>query len=83
MEKPSEEQHGASPLPKGKRKPGTSLFKRTGPGKEEVKKERDMTGQTDTSLKHMKQRLREVPKKSAATKHDKSAYENKDDRARN
>jgi hypothetical protein len=74
MGKSNEEQHGASPLPKGKRKPGASLFKESRPDTEE-KKERDMTGQTDTSLKHMKQRLREVPKKSAATRHDKTAYD--------
>ncbi len=39
------------------------------------KSERDLTGQTDTSLNHMKQRLAEVPKKSAGNKHDKTAYE--------
>jgi len=72
MVKPNEDQHGASPLPKGKR----PLFKKPDVVKEE-KKERDLTGQTDTSLKDMKQRLKEVPKKSAATKHDKSAYEEK------
>jgi hypothetical protein len=38
-------------------------------------KETDVTGQTHTTLKQMKSRLREVPKKSAATKHDKAAYE--------
>ena len=69
------EQHGASPLPKGKRKPGKALFKKPRVNKTDEKKERDLTGQTDTSLKHMKQRLREIPKKSAATKHDKAAYE--------
>jgi hypothetical protein len=36
---------------------------------------RDVTGQTHTTLKQMKSRLKEVPKKSAATKHDKAAYE--------
>jgi hypothetical protein len=35
----------------------------------------DVTGQTHTTLKQMKSRLREVPKKSDATKHDKAAYE--------
>jgi hypothetical protein len=35
----------------------------------------DVTGQTHTTLKEMKSRLKEVPKKSAATKHDKAAYE--------
>jgi len=76
MTKPNEEQHGASPLPKGK----GPLFKKPDVNKEEKKeenKQRDLTGQTDTSLKHMKQRLREVPKKSAATKHDKAAYDDK------
>ena len=77
MTKPEEHQHGASPLPKGKRSPGTSLFKKPPINKTDEKKERDLTGQTDTSLKHMKQRLKEVQKKSAATKHDKSAYEEK------
>jgi hypothetical protein len=77
MTQPNEEQHGASPLPKGKRKPGTSLFKRPRIDQNDEKKERDLTGQTDTSLSHMKKRLREVPKKSAATKHDKDAYEDK------
>jgi len=66
--------HGASPLPKGKSKPGAPLFKK--PGKKEGEKsERDVTGQTDTSLKHMKQRMAEVPKKSEGSKHDKTAYE--------
>jgi hypothetical protein len=65
--------HGASPLPKGKRS-SAPLFKKPA-RKVEEKTGRDMTGQTDTSLKHMKQRLREVPKKSAGSKHDKAAYE--------
>jgi hypothetical protein len=38
-------------------------------------KSTDVTGQTHTTLKEMKSRLKEVPKKSAATKHDKAAYE--------
>jgi hypothetical protein len=65
--------HGASPMPKGNRSSGP-LFKKSGK-KVEEKNERDLTGQTDTSLKHMKQRLRDVPKKSAGSKHDKTAYE--------
>jgi hypothetical protein len=65
------ENHGASPLPKGKRKLGT-LYKKPAKKKEGP---RDPTGQTDTSLRRMKQRLREVPKRSAATAHDKKAYE--------
>jgi hypothetical protein len=73
MDKSVANSHGASPLPKGKRSSGP-LFKKPGK-KAEEKVERDMTGQTDTSLKHMKQRLREVPNKSAGSKHDKSAYE--------
>ncbi|HWA33059.1 MAG TPA: hypothetical protein VG737_02965 [Cyclobacteriaceae bacterium] len=80
MTTPKEEQHGASPLPKGKRRPGTSLFKGPKVDQNDEKKERDLTGQTDTSLTHMKQRLREVPKKSAATKHDKDAYKQKPSR---
>lgn len=75
MKKPKDEQHGASPLPKGKRRQRGPLFKKSSPLKTEEKKDRDMTGQTDTSLTHMKQRLREVPKTSAATDHDKVAYE--------
>ena len=68
--------HGASPLPKGKRKPGVPLFKK--PKASEVENEqRDVTGQTDTSLKDMKQRLAEVPKKSSASKHDKAAFDKK------
>ncbi|HMI65472.1 MAG TPA: hypothetical protein VK517_05520 [Cyclobacteriaceae bacterium] len=59
--------HGASPLPKGKRKPGTPLFKKPRAVDDENKK-RDITGQTATSLKHLKQRLAEVPKKSAGNK---------------
>ncbi|NOT76324.1 MAG: hypothetical protein HOP08_15455 [Cyclobacteriaceae bacterium] len=66
--------HGASPLPKGKSKPGAPLFKKP-KTKHEEKSERDMTGQTDTSLKDMKKRLAEVPKKSSGSKHDKKAYE--------
>lgn len=66
--------HGASPLPKGKSKPGAPLFKKPKKAEEE-KPERDMTGQTDTSLKDMKKRLAEVPKKSSGSKHDKKAYE--------
>ncbi len=66
--------HGASPLPKGKSKPGAPLFKKPSK-KEEEKSARDLTGQTDTSLSHMKKRLAEVPKKSAGSKHDKNAYE--------
>lgn len=73
MEKSAVDSHGASPLPKGKRAAG-SLFKKP-KAKEEEKVARDMTGQTDTSLKHMKQRLREVPKQSSGSKHDKTAYE--------
>ena len=73
MDKSNADCHGASPLPKGTRASGR-LFRK--PGKKvEQKVERDMTGQTDTSLKHMKQRLSEVPKKSAGSKHDKAAYE--------
>ena len=60
-------------MPKGKRTDG-SLFKQTKPV-ESGKGERDMTGQTDTSLKDMKQRLKEVPKQSSGSKHDKTAYE--------
>ncbi len=66
--------HGASPLPKGKSKPGAPLFKKP-KAKDEEKIDRDMTGQTDTSLKHMKQRLSEVPKKSSGSLYDKKAYE--------
>jgi hypothetical protein len=68
--------HGASPLPKGKRKPGVPLFKNP-PAKDEKNVVRDVTGQTDTSLGHMKQRLAEVPKKSAGSSHDKTAFEKK------
>ena len=73
MEKSAVNSHGASPLPKGKRSTG-SLFKKP-KEKEDERVGRDMTGQTDTSLKHMKQRLREVPKQSSGSKHDKTAYE--------
>ncbi|MEJ0057205.1 MAG: hypothetical protein WDN75_17050 [Bacteroidota bacterium] len=77
METTKADQHGAGPLPKGKSKPGAPLFKK--PKTKEEKKERDLTGQTDTSLKHMKQRLAEVPKKSSGNTHDKNAYdENKE-----
>jgi len=73
MDKSNVDSHGASPMPKGKRSSGP-LFRK--PGKKvEEKSDRDLTGQTDTSLKHMKQRLRDVPKKSAGSKHDKTAYE--------
>jgi hypothetical protein len=68
--------HGASPLPKGNRKPGVPLFKKTA-SKDEKNVVRDVTGQTDTSLNHMKQRLAEVPKKSAGSSHDKTAFEKK------
>jgi hypothetical protein len=58
---------GVGPLPKGKSKPGAPLFKK--PDMKEAENEkRDITGQTDTSLRHMKQRLAEVPKKSAGSK---------------
>ena len=40
-----------------------------------VTKKPDTTGQTHTTLRQMKSRLKEVPKKSAATEHDKAAYE--------
>ena len=81
MAQSTDEGHGASPLPKGNRKPGSSLFKE--PNKEnEERKERDLTGQTDTSLQHMKQRLKEVPKRSAGSEHDKAAYERKGKRKR-
>jgi hypothetical protein len=73
MDKLNADCHGAGPLPKGTRASGR-LFKKPS-RKDEQKEERDMTGQTDTSLKDMKQRLREVPKKSAGSKHDKAAYE--------
>ena len=66
--------HGASPLPKGKRKRGVPFFKEP-KANDEKNAERDITGQTDTSLKHMKQRLAEVPKKSAGNKSDKAAFE--------
>lgn len=65
---------GASPLPKGKRKTGVPLFKMP-KAKDEENLERDITGQTDKSLKHMKQRLAEVPKKSSGNKSDKTAFE--------
>lgn len=71
-----DDNHGASPLPKGKRKPGVPLFKKPD-AKDEGNVERDMTGQTDTSLRHMKQRLAEVPKKSSGSKHDKTEFEKK------
>ena len=73
MAKLTDDNHGASPLPKGKRTSG-SLFKKP-KVKDEEKAGRDMTGQTDTSLRDMKQRLREVPKQSSGSKHDKRAYE--------
>ena len=73
MDKSKVDSHGASPMPKGKRSSGR-LFKKLGK-KVEEKSERDLTGQTDTSLKHMKQRLKDVPKKSAGSKSDKAAYE--------
>ena len=73
MDKSKADSHGASPMPKGKRSSGPLFKKRDKKGEE--KNERDLTGQTDTSLKHMKQRLRDVPKKSAGSKHDKAAYE--------
>lgn len=73
MEKSAIDSHGVGPLPKGKRTTG-ALFKKP-KAKEEKKAERDLTGQTDTSLSHMKQRLREVPKQSSGNKHDKTAYE--------
>jgi hypothetical protein len=76
MAKKANDQYGASPLPKGKRKPGVPLFKKT-TARDEQKAERDVTGQTDTSLRDMKQRLAEVPKKSAGSKHDKAAFEKK------
>ena len=63
---------GASPLPKGKRKSGSKLF--TKAAKAEDKTIRDKTGQTDTTLKEMKQRMKEVPKKSAGSNHDKEVY---------
>ncbi|CAN5565744.1 hypothetical protein BH10BAC4_BH10BAC4_19820 [soil metagenome] len=74
MDQSPSNDHGASPMPKGKSKPGAPLFKKP-KSKPEKKQERDMTGQTDTSLKHMKQRLAEIPKKSSGSKHDKTAYE--------
>lgn len=74
MGRTEDNSHGASPLPKGKRKPGVPLFKKP-KAKEEAKGERDITGQTDTSLKHMKQRLAEVPKKSSGSKSDKTTFE--------
>ena len=67
---------GASPLPKGKRKRSIPLFKSAEPKPKEHEK-RDITGQTDTSLEHMKQRLAEVPKKSSGSTHDKAAFEKK------
>lgn len=75
MTRTEDNSHGASPLPKGKRKPGVPLFKKP-KAKNEENTERDITGQTDTSLKHMKQRLAEVPKKSSGSKSDKTAFEN-------
>lgn len=79
MAQSTDESHGASPLPKGNRKPGAPLFKEPDK-KNEEKKDRDLTGQTDTSLKHMKQRLKEVPKRSAGSEHDKAAYDRKNKR---
>jgi hypothetical protein len=74
MAKKENDTYGASPLPKGKRKPGVPLFKKPS-ARDEKKEDRDVTGQTDTSLKDMKQRLAEVPKKSSGSKHDKAAFE--------
>jgi hypothetical protein len=78
MEHTNSDQHGAGPLPKGKSKPGHPLFKKE-KAKDEKKSERDLTGQTDTSLNHMKQRLEEVPKKSSGNRHDKKAYDDSDE----
>lgn len=76
MTQTEDNKHGASPLPKGKSKPGVPLFKKP-KAKEEENVKRDVTGQTDTSLKHMKQRLEEVPKKSSGSQHDKAAFDKK------
>jgi hypothetical protein len=67
MARKKDNNQGASPLPKGKRKPGTPLFKKSR-ARDEVNGKRDITGQTATSLTHLKQRLAEVPKKSAGNK---------------
>jgi hypothetical protein len=64
--------HGASPLPKGDRKKGVPMFEQESM---ETPHERDKTGQTDTSVKHMKQRLAEVPKKSSGSRHDQAAFD--------
>ena len=40
------------------------------------KKKDDVTGQTDTTVKEMTARLKEVPHTSAASNHDKEQYTN-------
>ncbi len=72
MAKKEHNKHGATPLPKGSRKRGQPLFKKP---KEHGSPRRDRTGQTDTSLTHMKQRLSETPKKSAGSEHDQHEFD--------
>jgi hypothetical protein len=46
------------------------------------KKKDDVTGQTDTTVKEMKARLKEVPHTSAASNHDKEQYSKEDRKKR-
>ncbi len=72
MQQIKNENLGSSPLQKGKRTSAKSLFKK--PSVATKNNVRDLTGQTDTTLKEMKQRLKEVPKKSSGNEHDKDVY---------